>query len=520
MNAVAVIPCLNEQQFIVTVVEGVKKHIEHVIVSDDASTDDTVDRAHLQGGADIVVNYSGKRGAGVNTMRGIKKALDQNASVIVTLDGDMQHNPAEIPLLLDAAYSGADLVIGSRFKGYAYMPSYRKVGNKIITWLYNMGNKNKITDSQSCYRAYNSALLRSLEITEQEFGFSTEVLIKARARGFRIVEVPISCIYHAVLSENSSKNPLSHGLQVAWCTVKWRMKIEFVNKIKSLMFSAIKATVKPLLGKGLGNIRFLKKWFGNVTGAVVSDNQIVVVNDYRMMLDVDRKRGLDGIRSELLLTGAYESLTTQVFKQNVKKGMTVVDIGANIGYYSLLASDLVGVNGKVYAIEPEQQNFTTLRKNIDLNLRDNIIPLKLAVSDIKSKGMLNISDTEGGAHSLINCREYKHAVEVDLDTLDNLFASENIDVIKCDTEGNEINVLNGAWQLIERCFPLLIIEFWADGIVASGHTAIELWMMLNDLGYQIKVIDEPAGVIGRNTLEEILARCKKSNYSVNLICQK
>jgi hypothetical protein len=94
--------------------------------------------------------------------------------------------------------------------------------------LYNFGSKVKVSDSQSCFRAHSRRLLEAVNITENGFGFSVQVIIEARKKGFVIAEVPVSCIYHA---QGSSLNPIAHGLGVAWNVVKLRFKNELVNRI-------------------------------------------------------------------------------------------------------------------------------------------------------------------------------------------------------------------------------------------------------------------------------------------------
>jgi glycosyltransferase involved in cell wall biosynthesis len=145
------------------------------------------------------------------------------ADVVVTLDGDGQHNPDEIPEVVSPVLSGeADLVIGSRFMGrYNNVAAYRRFGINVITFLYNMGSSAKITDGQSCFRAYGRRALEVLNITEDGFGFSVETLIQARRAGLRIREVPISCVYH---EESHSLNPVIHGVGVAWKVVEHRLR--------------------------------------------------------------------------------------------------------------------------------------------------------------------------------------------------------------------------------------------------------------------------------------------------------
>lgn len=141
----------------------------------------------------------------------------------MTLDGDGQHNPDEIPQVLTPILRGeADLVIGSRFlvPNIEKVPKYRKFGIDVITWLYNFGSKVRVYDSQSCYRAHSRRLFEAINITENGFGFSVQVLIQARRKGFVIKEVPVSCIYH---TQGSSLNPVPHGLGVAFSVIKLRL---------------------------------------------------------------------------------------------------------------------------------------------------------------------------------------------------------------------------------------------------------------------------------------------------------
>jgi glycosyltransferase involved in cell wall biosynthesis len=222
LKIVAAIPCLNEEQFINDIVTRARRYADIVIVIDDGSTDNTSITAQAAGAE--VIRHKIRQGAGAATRSAFKAARTHSADVLVTLDGDGQHNPDEIPQILAPILSGeADLVIGSRFlqSNLNQAPKYRKFGIDIITWLYNLGSKKKVSDSQSCFRAHSRKLLKAINISENGFGFSVEVLIQARRNNFAIREVPVSCIYH---SQGSSLNPLLHGLGVAWSVIKLRFK--------------------------------------------------------------------------------------------------------------------------------------------------------------------------------------------------------------------------------------------------------------------------------------------------------
>ena len=219
---IAVIPCFNEENFIGDIVTRARIYADKVIVIDDGSTDNTSEVAKAAGAE--VIRHERRRGAGAATKSGFEAAKTNNAGILVTLDGDGQHDPDEIPQVLAPILScKADLVIGSRFllQNIKKVPKYRKFGIDIITWLYNLGSKKKVSDSQSCFRAYSRKSLEAVTITENGFSFSVEVLIQARKKGFVITEVPTSCVYH---SQGSTINPLTHGLGVAWNVVKHRLK--------------------------------------------------------------------------------------------------------------------------------------------------------------------------------------------------------------------------------------------------------------------------------------------------------
>jgi glycosyltransferase involved in cell wall biosynthesis len=217
---IVAIPCLNEAQFISDIVTRARRYVDEVIVVDDGSTDNTALAA--SGAGATVIAHKSRQGAGAATRTAFEAAKTYEADVLVTLDGDGQHNPDEIPQILDPVIRGeADLVIGSRFicPDVKDVPRYRKFGIDVITWLYNVGSKIKVTDSQSGFRSYSRRLIKEVNITEDGFGFSVQVLVQAREKGFVIAEVPVSCIYH---SDGSTLNPVSHGISVALSVIKLR----------------------------------------------------------------------------------------------------------------------------------------------------------------------------------------------------------------------------------------------------------------------------------------------------------
>ena len=225
----AVIPCYNEALCISDVVSRACKLVDISVVADDNSTDDTVEKVR-QHKAYIMRNH-GKRGVGANTQAGFDKALALGCDFVVTLDGDGQHNPDEIPELLKPLLNGdADIVIGTRFKGdECSVPHYRRLGIRTITWLYNIWNKQKLSDTLCCFRAFNRNVLSTVYPSEPGYAFCVEMLIKARHAGYRISEIPVHVLYHSQLEQNSSRDPITLGIALALGVIKWRIKTELLG---------------------------------------------------------------------------------------------------------------------------------------------------------------------------------------------------------------------------------------------------------------------------------------------------
>lgn len=215
------IPAYNEEPFISEIIRKAKKYTDEVIVVDDGSTDNTARVAEATGGH--VIKHNRRQGAGGATKTCFEAVKARNVDILITLDGDNQHNPDEISdFITSIVRDKADLVIGSRFiNGHDNVPRFRRFGIAVITWLFNVGSEVKISDAQSCFRAYGRKALDSLIITESGFGFSVELLEEARRKGFYITEIPVSCIYH---SASHNANPVVHGLGVALTVIKIRTR--------------------------------------------------------------------------------------------------------------------------------------------------------------------------------------------------------------------------------------------------------------------------------------------------------
>lgn len=189
-------------------------------------------------------------------------------------------------------------------------------------------------------------------------------------------------------------------------------------------------------------------------------------------------------------SGKYELDTRLLLESLLRPGMVVVDLGAYLGYFSLIAAKHVGEKGKVYAFEPDPTNYALLLKNIRANHYDNIIiAVQKAVSSQGGSVPLFLSEQEGSGTSLYQVSSSgTRSVMIEATTLDEFFESEGwppVHVIKMDVEGAEKAALEGMKQLVERNQSLkLIMEFSPPLQAAVGISPEELFNTLSGLGFQ------------------------------------
>lgn len=246
---VAAIPAYNEEKTIAKIILQAQKHVDKVLVVDDGSTDMTAEIAARLGA--IVVKHRENMGKGAALKTIFNSAKEIKADVLVTLDADGQHNPDEIPRIVKPIFNGeADIVIGSRLLDKAMsmeIPMYRRVGIKILNRLTNLLSGRKITDTQSGYRGYSSRVLRELQVVEGGFGVDSQILIEAVRKGFKIMEVPVTCTYRG--GETSTKNPVFHSAEVLLSLIR------LAGEEHPLLFFAIPGLITVAAGLiGLVNV--------------------------------------------------------------------------------------------------------------------------------------------------------------------------------------------------------------------------------------------------------------------------
>lgn len=218
----------------------------------------------------------------------------------------------------------------------------------------------------------------------------------------------------------------------------------------------------------------------------------------------------------------YEPITTELFRSSITEGNIVLDIGAYVGFFALLAARTIGSHGHVFAFEPAPRNFDVLRRNIILNGYQNLSCHNNAVADKSGQAPFIIaeaSDSNGFYPHPLSPQQ--DTVTVDCITIDNFLAGRRADVIKIDAEGAEVRVLQGMEQTLKRNDRIrLFVELNPFCLKAGGYSSAELMAILRRSGFSVQLIDEASGRI--RELDERLVGIPDDDpkFYANLLCSR
>lgn len=218
----------------------------------------------------------------------------------------------------------------------------------------------------------------------------------------------------------------------------------------------------------------------------------------------------------LLLNGVHEPGLCSLIKRIVKPGMTCVDIGANIGYISILIGSRLKGYGSLVSFEPAKTNYTLLKKNINLNHLTNIVTIEnQAVSDHNGTMFLRVSNNNSGAHSLVDTEINDSQESVNVVSLDSYFGDRAIDFIKIDVQGAEQLIIDGANKILSSRFrPTIVLEFWPAGLERANCDPAKLLGDLHDYGYATWMLDEDTGKIKSMSDNEIITLSRNMNHAI------
>jgi FkbM family methyltransferase len=210
--------------------------------------------------------------------------------------------------------------------------------------------------------------------------------------------------------------------------------------------------------------------------------------------------------------GIWEPIETSLVLRWLRPGDVFVDVGANIGYFSLLAASVVGPQGAVFAFEPDPDNYRLLLANAKLNqLAERLTAIEAALSDADGEGRLYLSADNLGDHQLYAGDEHRRSVPIRLLRGGPFLADRlaRIDLLKIDTQGSEYQVIAGLLPLLRqlpRC-PRIIIELTPHALRQSGASGRMLLELLDTLGQPMWIIDHIEGRVAQSSAQELALWC-------------
>jgi len=281
--------------------------------------------------------------------------------------------------------------------------------------------------------------------------------------------------------------------------------------LRKIIIPIFRKVVKLLSGHGIGRFYLIKIPYYFLLSRLKNTSQVAEVQGHKMFLDPT-----DTL--ELSIWGTYEPPVTELFKKEIKRGDVVLDIGAHIGYYTLILAKLVGENGRVYAFEPDPTNFNLLEKNVKANSYKNVSLVQKAVSNKTGRTNEYLGEGDSGDHRIYDPHDGRKSIEIEAIRLDDYFKSYGgkIDFIKMHVQGAEALVIEGMPQLLQQNQNVKIItHFWPMGLRKCGFKPEEYLKILIGYGFKIYLINE--NKIEPIAINELMQLCTEEDFK-NLVC--
>ncbi len=283
---------------------------------------------------------------------------------------------------------------------------------------------------------------------------------------------------------------------------------------------------RPMLRKLLWLILhpfFENSYTKNIINSVVNffKPDFVTVNGNKIFIDKDDRV----ISLELLLSGKWEEFEASLFEKNIHLGDTVIDIGAHIGYYTLIAAKKVGPTGKVYAFEPLLKNFKLLKKNVQVNGYINVIAVNKAVSNRNGTSKLFLSREDNfGDQRIYDPEGNRSSITIGTVRLDSYFKNKDqkINMIKMDIQGAEVKALTGAQAILRKNNHLkLFTEFWPKGLRQCGSSGQQYLDLLRKYNFKLFEINSGLKKVSVLSVQKVLKDYPEdSPFNTDLFCVK
>jgi FkbM family methyltransferase len=277
--------------------------------------------------------------------------------------------------------------------------------------------------------------------------------------------------------------------------------------------AVLKALSRLPGARELGRVSLVRGVYDALFGLLVPRS--AMVQGHRMWLD--RNDTL-----ELATREVYEPFETEIVLREVRRGEVVLDVGANIGYYTLLMARLTGPSGRVFAFEPDAANFQLLEKNVRQAAYAHVVTVNKAVSDRCGEARLYLHDANAGDHRVYDSNDGRPSVGIQAVAVDDFLAPQLCPVhfIKMDIQGAEMHALRGMQRLIrENAGIKLLTEFWPTGLTRSGADPRGFLRLITELGFVIYDVSANPAPARPVTPDELLAAYTVENDRyTNLFC--
>lgn len=257
--------------------------------------------------------------------------------------------------------------------------------------------------------------------------------------------------------------------------------------MKKFVFRVFKKMAGILGGKGLAKLPGVGWLYRFFYGKLKPQGTVEVFSEGHKIFINSKDTG---IAPYLLMNKTFAADEVLLLNKILKPNMVFVDIGANVGYFSLIAAKLVGDQGQVYAFEPDPENFKLLEKNIKVNNYKNIIAINKAISNKSGKARLYLEPDNLCGHSLV-AKNGNKFVEVETIILDEFLKNKKIDVIKIDVEGFEPAAFEGMKNTIKNNDKIsMITEFYPEAIKKAGYSPEKYKNDLIGMGFKLNEFGE------------------------------
>lgn len=266
----------------------------------------------------------------------------------------------------------------------------------------------------------------------------------------------------------------------------------------SAILDLISGLGKILRNTSLGRNRFIGKIHGFITVSLYHSDQ-AVYGPFKIKFD-KRDRY---IAKKLILYGEYEKHEIELLCSQLKKGDTVLDIGANIGLYTLFLSKAVGKNGKVISVEPDPENAKILRENIIANNCNNVQVLEMAFGSKNTDGNLFQVDGNRGNLSFADLNNTGKSIKISIRRADEVLKEFDIkpNAAKMDVEGAEPEIIEGLGDLIPNT---ILFEFVPNQLKALNHDPEKFLSYLSSKGYTLDMVNADDGSLTRCSVSKVM----------------